>query len=183
MARTAKKIEFDGHTFDSNEEVEFYQWILEAKRVGLIESFTHPCKSYVLSNAVSVTVERVSEKTGKPLEPKESSLLQRHVYTPDFKIKFTDKAVVLPIDFRCGLACVFDVKGTFSIHEENRVLGINIKWMYLKYGVLVQKVVPEKLFVKTWCPAGARLTPKKRQPRKKYLDVPTVEQFVERVVN
>lgn len=42
------------------------------------------------------------------------------------------------------------------------------QWMYEKYKIFVNKVVPEKFFKRTWVPAAATVSPKKKTLRKKY---------------
>ena len=47
----------------------------------------------------------------------------------------------------------------------------------------MQKVIPEKLFKKTWVPEAARLSPKKRQPVKKYIGCKSIKEFINENTN
>ena len=51
-----------------------------------------------------------------------------------------------------------DVKGRASKHNSHRYFEISRKWVYEKYGVFVNKVVPPKLFNVTFCPERFRAT-------------------------
>ena len=108
-------------------------------------------------------------------------LLHPHKYTADFYFTLTMKGERLNIPFIINEntgGAVIDVKGAFNQHGGDREFSINQKWTYEKYGVFVNKVIPEKLFKSTWCPQGARLTSKTRQIKKKYAKCKTIEEFL-----
>lgn len=167
------KIEFDNKIFDSVEELEIWHWLNEAYEAGLIKAFQHHSRSWTLSEKQTYT-DFVQLKT-KVVE-KEKHLLRPHVYTPDYEI-FGAKNIGL-IDAHQDGWHVIDVKGTFNMYGGDREFSINQKWMYDKHGVYVQKVIPEKLFIKTWVPEKVRYTQKTGKLRKKYAVCLTIDKYL-----
>ena len=161
------KIVYESIEFDSQEEVEFYQWVLEAMRVGLVtECYYHeetlPLFEKTLYN-------------GK-------SFLQQHVYTYDFKLKVQPEFVDWFEKKWCdnnGYVYI-DVKGTWNRHGGDREFSINRKWVWEKHGIFIAKIVPEKWFMKTWCPKECRLSPKQNKVREKYQNCKSVNSFIEK---
>lgn len=150
-----------GHRFDSKEELDVYEWLLESKELGFIESFEYQPKSFEL-------YEGLKNSKGK-------YVVRPHVYTADFKVNFTDKW----IDFRkkhnikifdkLDEQCIYiDVKGTWSKFDDGRSFQINFKWTLSKYGIYVWKVIPLKFFEKTWLPKNCVLTRKTHKISAKY---------------
>jgi len=169
---------YKGVEFDSREEIEFYMWLDEAANHGLIfDGFTYQPMPYELSSKrTRLEVKQLKTKTKKV----EKHLLHPHKYTADFQFRLTMKGERLNIfiaDRSTGLVVV-DVKGGFNQHGGDREFSINQKWVFDKYGVYVNKVVPEKLFEASWCPVEARLTEKTRQVKKKYENCRTIEEFL-----
>jgi len=161
------KFSADGIGFDSQEEIEFYHWCKEAKEHGYIKDFVYHPEPFVLAKRVTVKEEKVLKTKVKTVE---RFLLHPHEYTTDFFIMPTEKFE----EYKHGLVSsisVFyiDVKGGFDIYHNEREFSINQKWMYAKYGIFVNKVVPEKFFKRTWVPAAAMLAPKKKTIKKKYV--------------
>ena len=72
---------FDEITFDSLEEEIFSYYLQELKDNNFIDTFEYNNKSFVLS-------ESVKYKWINKSKEKESTLLQSHIYTPDFYIKW-----------------------------------------------------------------------------------------------
>ncbi len=160
------KFKADGIAFDSQEEVEFYHWCKEAEAHGYITGFVYHPEPFVLAERASYKRE---EKLVRKTKIVDVFLLYPHQYTPDFILYPTDKLS----EFKHGLEiqegqAYIDTKGEYDIHHSNREFSINQKWMYAKYGIFVNKVVPEKFFARTWVPAAATVSPKKKTARKKY---------------
>jgi hypothetical protein len=184
---------YKGVEFDSREEIEFYMWLEEAFEHELITGSEYQPKSYCLSKK-QTRMELKQLKTKK--KRVEKHLLHPHKYTADFRFGLTRKGkeIALPfiynevieedydelgkIYFRHYNAVV-DIKGSFNQHGGDREFSINQKWVFDKYGVYINKVVPEKLFKATWCPAEARLTEKTKQVKKKYEKCKTIQEFME----
>ena len=167
------KITYDSIEFDSQEELEFWHWLNEAYEAGLIAGYEYHKRSWALSEKQTYT-DIVELKT--KIKEVEKHLMHPHVYTPDFEI-FGAKDIGL-IDVHQDGWHVVDVKGTFNMYGGDREFSINQKWMYDKHGVYVHKVVPEKLFKKTWCPELVRYTPKTGKLRKKYIKCKTIKEFL-----
>ena len=171
------KTEYNGIEFDSMEEVEFYMWIQEACDNGLIIGYKYQPDSFELSTKkVKCVTKRMKTKTKKI----EKHLLHPHKYTADFGVLFTIKGIECEFPFTLASdgEATIDIKGSFNQHGGDREFSINQKWVYEKFGVYVNKVVPEKLFKATWCPKEARLTPKTKQIKKKYAKCRTIEEFL-----
>lgn len=155
------KVEYDNNIFDSNEEVDFYHWLVEAKQLGYIDSFVYHPQSWVLSEK-KTQIATVGKKT------KTKHLLHPHTYTCDFVfllgkdpdcnlIEEFPKAKI--ISNNCDdIGYVYvDVKGAFVGKYNNSAITflINQKWVYEKYGEFVNKVVPKTFFKNTWLPENS----------------------------
>ena len=179
------EIVYNSVELDSNEELQFYYWLEEAKLNGLVEDFKYQPESYVLSEKVSF-IKQVQK--GKKVVDKEVTLLNGHIYSPDFNITFTDKFYDLYKKYTWDklfklideIKCIIcDIKGGFSRNGGDRSFSINQKWMYQKHGIYIVKIVPQDLFKLTWCPELAKLTPKKKQIVEKYKDCKSITQILE----
>jgi len=173
-----QKPTYKGVEYDSQEEIEIAMWIEEAIEAGLImPKVVYQPEAYKLS-ARKHCYETIELKTKTKIV--EKFLLHPHVYTPDFQLTITDlgKAHLGKIFMYHDNHIVVDVKGAFNQNGGDREFSINQKWVYEKYGVFVNKVIPEKLFKSTWVPDGARLTSKTRQIKKKYAKCKTIEEFL-----
>ena len=195
MSKTGKNkksnIEYNGYTLDSTEELEFMWWVEECVEHGLIKpDWVYQPITYDLIPKSTVQVIK-QLKTKQKLEWK--TLYQGHTYDPDFKIQFTDKfygffnELPQPISIassgyngfrfiKPNQDIIIDVKGTFN--KTARSFSTDQRLVYDKFGVIIHKIIPEKLFVKTFVPKKASVTPKKKEPRKKYLKTPLIEEFI-----
>lgn len=171
------KITFENLELDSKEELLFIHWLNEAKENNLISEYKYQPEEYVLSDKVTL-VKQIEKK--KKLVDKEVTILNKHIYTPDFCVKPTEKFYELyykfgwdkifkRIEINDGYL-IIDIKGSFNQAGGDRVFSINQKWIYQKYGIYITKIVPDDLFELTWCPELCRLTPVKKQPIEKYKD-------------
>jgi len=86
---------------------------------------------------------------------------------------------------------VVDVKGSYSQNDAWRRFSIDQKWVYQKFGVYVNKIIPHPaidkkgkprpvsaLFVKTFVPARFTLTDKSMQSRKIKYEFLTIDQYL-----
>jgi len=138
--------------FASTEEEQFAVWCNSALRHGIIGAVKYQPASYELSAAAKCKDWVL--KRGKVKEVTRH-LLRGHSYTPDFRIMQTERM----IEFKHGLLVpiggtefIIDVKGTFQMFDGQRSFSINQKWVYERYGIFVNKVIPKKFFKKTWVP-------------------------------
>ena len=159
---------------DSEEEKQFYAWLLEAQAIGLVSNIEYPTGTFELACRASMQVEKQLKTKVKTVD---KFLFHPHKYTPDFV--FVWHGLVSPFVTLQNTTWA-DVKGTFNQHGDPKQFSINQKWMYQKFGIYVNKVVPVKLFQKTWVPEICRYTPKQNKTVKKYAGVGTVEDYLGR---
>ena len=152
-----------GINFDSNEEVDVYEWLLEAENKGFISDIEYQPKSFVLFDGLK------NEKGKFVVRP--------HVYTADFKFKVTEKWRKFQSANKIKVfnklirddGCVYiDVKGAFNRFGGDRNFGVNSKWVLAKYGIYVWKIEPKDLFKKAWLPEKCVFTKKTNKISKKY---------------
>lgn len=174
MPKSKKTYNCDGYEFKSQEELEFYHWLCEAKEYGFIENFAYEPKSYDLSPKQTIKVVKKLKTKEKIVE---KHLFHPHEYTPDFIFTIGEKWPLLKgkdklVDSNDGM--VIDVKGTFQQHDGSRSFSINQKWVYEKYGIYVNKLIPKKFFKITWVPEKCRYTPKQGKLKSAYAKCETL---------
>lgn len=160
--------------FASDEEFWVYNWLMEAKGKGLVVDITYQPGPFELSPRASVTVKKQLKTKVKDVD---MFLFNPHVYTPDFS--FTVSAELSGY-FKLPLInnVIIDVKGHFNKHGDPKQFAINRKWMLIKFGIYVEKIVPEKLFKKTWVPDCCRFTPVRGDLVKRYIGYPGINEFI-----
>ena len=120
----------------------------------MVSSIIYHPSSFLLSDRQTVKVTKQLKTKTKIID---KFLLHPHRYTPDFvfyKLDPLDQFDHGLTDCKKGIIFV-DVKGVFSGGRNNNssiTFPISQKWVYDKYGVYVNKVVPEKFFKKTFVP-------------------------------
>ena len=165
--------------FASDEEWQVWNWLKEAEQHMLIRNIVYQPGPFELSPKVSVRVLRRSKAKSKEVD---KFLFHPHKYTPDFA--FTVVSDALERVFKhpkvgfYGSDVIIDVKGGFNPFGDPKQFSINQKWMFQKFGLYVEKIVPEKLSKKTWVPERCRWTERQHKPVKKYIGVMTVDEFV-----
>lgn len=134
---------------DSLEEWQIYNWVLELCKLGVIKSYEYQPTEFQLSQSILYVPLYDNPKN------KSKSLLRSHEYTADFKIEFYETyGKLLSQYFKIDksmldndiLTIYIDVKGTFQRNGGDRSFSINQKIVYDKFGIYVQKVVPQDLF-------------------------------------
>lgn len=148
--------EADGYHFDSREEMDFYFWLAECRSAGLVGAWSYHPRTFELSPKVTYTTT-VTLKT-KTVQ-KENHLLHPCVYTPDFSFMLTaPRSWLLTPHFHGQPLAWVDVKGAFSIHNDDVKFSVVQKWLYQRYKVYINKIVPQKLFEVTFVPRRAAYT-------------------------
>lgn len=157
---------------DSAEECDTLAWLVESKKLNLINDFSYQPASFKLSNAV--TYQDIDNKT--------KTLFREHTYTADWCLEFTPSACIplakeLKVPYE-ALSCdswkvYIDSKGTFNVTE--RAFGYNQKWLWQHHNVYVYKLVPKKFFAKMGVPEACKMTKKTKKPRKMFLGYASVE--------
>lgn len=167
---------------DSNEELFFWWWCEELQDKGYILKHVREPKSFVLSD----TVKYLHIKKNKPTE---STLLREHHYTPDSGIIWTNKAIGIFTEVTETLVskllisdstntCYVEVKPSYDQNNMTRLFTINQKWIYQKYDIYINKVIPEKLFEQTFTPTRFLFTNKSKQKRKIKFKVRTLQEYL-----
>lgn len=166
------------NNFDSDEEYFFYHWLKEAEQNDLVSNIKYQPAKYPLCDRASIPVEKKLKTKTKIVD---KFLFHPHVYTPDFSFCPAEaiRQLFIATAFIGSKEVVVDIKGGFNAHGDPKQFSINQKWVWVKYGTYVEKIVPEKFFKKSWVPEICRFTPKKRQPVKKYIGVSTISEFIE----
>lgn len=134
---------------DSMEEWQVYNWVLELYELGVIKSYEYqPTEFQLTPKYTFVPAFNNSKKKSK-------TLLQPHIYTADFKLIFDEQyGELLSKYFKISnemiqdevITLYLDIKGTFQKNGGARTFSINQKLVFEKYGVYVQKTVPQDLF-------------------------------------
>jgi hypothetical protein len=174
--------------YRSKEELYFSWWLDELKEADYINSWEYEPKSFTL-------IDKVKYGWSKQLKTKEkhmeSTLLNDLCYTPDFRIQWSHKGCNSPFVWQykskrshafsilIGEVSYIDVKGTFDRNKSNSTFSIIQKVMYDKRGILVEKVVPQKLFEKTFTPKRYLLTDGGGQARKIKWKVKSLEEYLD----
>ena len=158
----------------SNEEKFFSYWLEELKESGINIDWRYEPDSFILSEKITFPYQKTM-KSGKS-KIIEKHLLNPHVYTPDFMI--IDKSQILKDLFHSNSEFIWiDTKGTWANRGATQEFSINQKWIYQKHGIYVNKVIPEKLFFKTFAPKKVRITPVTKKPTK-FTKCKTVHEFL-----
>ena len=183
--------------YDSPEEL-YVSWYLdELVEAEYVKEYQAQPTRYLLATPQKYAWYKALKTKDKWMS---STLLQEHVYTPDFKVIwawglgtfFKDTQSVGPDKDCCFWAecpirndeyppyeSILEVKPQFDRNNMTRLFTINQKWVYDKYGVYVQKIIPQKLFRDTFTPQRYLLTDSGKQKRKLIFAPKTLEEYVE----
>jgi hypothetical protein len=168
MKKVKIKPKYNGLEFDSPEEIEFYQWLEEAKEEGMIVNFRPHPENFELIPPASF-YERVQLSTKTKIIKR--SLMQDCCYVPDFV--FTATPELQRVNHRLfspnNLEYWIDVKGKHSIYNDEEKFSIIQKLLWLRHGIYSNKVVPVKFFERTFVPRRAALTPVKKDLKSCYV--------------
>lgn len=174
--------EYKGILMDSKEEVYFAHWLDEAQVAGWVEKWMYVTKPFQVCPYVRLPyIKTTILKTKVKQELKEFTLLHDLEYTPDFKIKWTEKGMLKFVStiepcpespnagmidpksiFFCGYWQVKDVglhtttwaevKPTFDMHGKISKFSVLQKILWTFKGIFVDLIQPEDLFKETWMP-------------------------------
>lgn len=167
--------------YESKEELHFSWWLDELKLNDYILKWKYHPKPFSLS-------DKVKFQWNKPLKTKiktvEIVILQEHNYQADFLIIWTGKAegIFFADDISKNpkiypfyaefipeneyFRSVVDVKGTFNQNDAWRRFSIDQKWVWQRYHIMVQKIIPIDLFKKTFTPIRFLKTDKDKKLRR-----------------
>lgn len=170
------------HNYDSNEEWYFSWYLQELQETGYIERIKYHPKSFSLFEKIDISfIEKLKTKERKAFR----QLLKPHKYQADYLIIWTLKAENLfwskdkyynPFGYPFILTdisgevkskrSIVDIKGTFNKNESWTKFSINQKWVFERYGIYIQKLIPIKLFKASFTPKRYLTTDKSGKPRK-----------------
>lgn len=182
--------------FDSKEEEYFYWYLQELQKAGFIEEIIPQYPVIPLS-------DKKEHEVYKPLKRKtkffNKTLLQEHIYTPDFTIVWAQKGFQLFVShadtykeektpfllyithfdkIKGKLVSIIEIKPSFDKYNMTKMFIVNQKWVYEKYGYFVQLVKPEELFKKTFTPARYIWTDSGSGRRKIKFKVRTLKEYL-----
>ena len=167
---------YKGITYDSQEEIEFSIFLDEAIQYKLIKKYIYQPPSYELSPKMSYKDIRGKTKT-----------LRAHKYTADFLIYPNELFNELNhslVPNKDGTYLI-DIKGLFNKNGGDRILPIHQKWLYSKYNIFVNKVVPESFFKEVnIAPEELRWNKnikKEKKLKKAFKDLDSFEDFLNKV--
>ena len=135
--------------FKRNEERYFAWYLEELVDTGYIQKFSYEPESIQLSPTLFQFKETPLKTKIKTTRHK---LLSEHIYTPDFKIWWEEKAEgIFHSDSYTGtpFAAIqsisyIETKGTFDPYNMTRLFRINQKWCYDKYKIFINLIIPTK---------------------------------------
>lgn len=168
---------------ESKEELHFSWALTELKDAGHIEWFEEQTPQINLSNSIwgiRTEIKKTKEKR------EDFQAMQRHIYTPDFLIKWKDTRLMnaFPhyvkggspfwgffniddkINYPDGFYSIIEIKPSFDQNNMTRLFKINQKWIYDKHGIYVQLIKPEVFFKNFFTPQRYLFTDKSKQKRK-----------------
>lgn len=163
--------------FDSYEEIDFYQWCEEAVEYNVISKYEYQPEPFVLSEKVAI---KVAKKLKTKTKIVNKHLFHPHVYTPDFIIYPTEgyKNIFENILISNSEEYYIDIKGSFQMYDGKRSFSINRKWIWDKYNIYINEVIPKSFFKLTWVPNLALYSPKNRKIRKKYKECKLIQEII-----
>lgn len=180
---------------DSKEELYFSWYLDELVDRGFVSNYTYHNMSFRMSDPVRVPWH---EKLKTKVKSRERTLMQGMEYVPDFVIVWTRDSRGVFIDdpengctripqFVVGHGVflddhdrsIVDTKGSYDPNNMNRFFEMKRKWIWNDHGVFINKIVPYKLFEKTFTPQRYLLTDRTLKTRKLHYDPRTLDQFME----
>lgn len=177
--------------FESKEEL-YFSWYLEVLRNwNFIELWEKIDEPFQLTS--DLTIKYIKPMKRVPDKELTQTLFSGRVYTPDFKIKWTDQAIgiftqelqdgekITTPFISQGNVSIVEVKGVFDNNNMTRLATNNIKDIYEKYGVYVTMTKIPMLFKKTFTPERYLLTDKSFKPRKIKYATRTIKEFITEV--
>ena len=163
----------------SMEELYFVWWLCDLKDEGYVEDAWYEDDTFTLSKGYSkLYTKRMKTKT----KVEEEAVLPSLVYTPDFKIKWTEKArgvfyhdLVSEEKVTHGrkplyslgedLVSYVEIKPSFDFNNMTRYVKIKINWLFSEAGIFVNLVKVPDIFKSTFVPDRYFLTDEGKRTR------------------
>lgn len=154
--------------YKSKEELYFSWYCEELLHKGYLKCFKYEPEPFILSNSHKIIeTKEVQLKTKSKIVNKEKTILREHIYTVDFFLEFN----TIPESLKDNVFITKDnkwyveVKGSYDYENMSRLFIINQKWIFQKFGIIVQMINPLKLFENTFTPERYLLTDAGRYER------------------
>lgn len=197
--------------YDSSEEIYMSWWLKEMVEAGMITRLKYQPKPFLLFEGCSkVYLEHLKTK----VKEKSFNLLRAHSYQADWLIHWNKQLLnklFIGINDnpqqhfnKYPITCnynekkdlyfsVIDVKGTFvgQGNSTGVTFPLNQKWVYQKYGIYVQKIIPvpsvskegkvkpqSALFLNTFTPNRYLSTDLSNKPRKIKYPVKSINEYL-----
>jgi len=189
--------------FQSQEELYFYWFLVDLYNAGYVSNVLYEPFTYNLSEPV--TKEFITEKklkTKVKVIKGEETIQRGLVYTPDFVVHWTQKALGVFVETLntkdklmkgqsqnkfigtirgTDVITVFEVKPDFDQNNMTRYTKVKINWLCQRENVFVNLVKLPSLFKKYFVPTRFLITDKSAKLRKIKFNVRTMEQFITEV--
>lgn len=181
------------YNFDSDEEKYFSWYLDELTAKGIILEWEYHPKEFKLCDKVQHEFMRHMKTMTKP---DIAFLMHPHDYQADFVIRWNpgwegrlfmtlDGPLSLNYAFIANIGktknpySVIDVKGGFVGPRNNSgvTFPLNQKWVYQKYKIYVQKIIPQQLFKETFTPDKYLLTNVSGRKRKIKFKIQSLDQY------
>tara|TARA_R110001606_G_scaffold310357_1_gene457367 strand:- start:606 stop:1211 length:606 start_codon:yes stop_codon:yes gene_type:complete len=193
----------DTDKFQSKEELYFYWFLVDLYNAGYVSNVLYEPFTYSLSEPLTKTfVTEKKLKTKVKVIEGEESILKGLVYTPDFVVHWTQKALGVFVETLntnnklmkgqsqnkfigtkrgVDVITVFEVKPDFDQNNMTRYTKVKINWLCQRENVFVNLVKLPSLFKKYFVPTRFLITDKSAKLRKIKFNVRTMEQFITEV--
>jgi hypothetical protein len=164
--------------YRSAEELFFNYWLNELEQEMLVSDIRYEPCSIVLCEKAKYTILKTM-KNGKEKTVTVSIPYSGHTYTPDFLFNSDNEQVRslfhIPDN---GKTIYVDVKGGFSLRADKEAFPIKQAWIFDKYGIWINRVIPDKLFKATFVSEKVRCSPLTNKPLPKYRGVKTLKEWM-----
>jgi hypothetical protein len=163
---------WQGHIFDSEEELYFAYWLEDLKKAGYIFQWIAHISSFRLTNGLSHTYTTTKQlKTKLKTTEHTQTLLKPSEYTPDFTIWWdkgegvlyqnlsTKGKIEAPfiVSDTIGVSVV-EIKPLFDQNNMTRLFVNNQKFMWDKHKIFVNMIHVTELFAETFTPSAYMFT-------------------------
>jgi len=187
MKKDKKSYSYNNIICDSQGEVEFLMWCEELKQNGYIIDYKRG-ETKLLSNSVYNTyTAQLKTKTKEQSE----TILLKHEYSWDFTIEWSDLGIkyfanrfgekwTKPFLINSKSMSFIENKPSFDFGNMTRLVTLNVKWMWEKYGIFIQVVKNDDLFKETFVPKE-RLFNKKGEKRAFKFKPLTLEEYINKI--
>jgi len=180
----------------SNEEIYFSWYLDELIENGYVVKYKQQPIPFSLSDKITKSYQKtIVLKTKTKVEDKLEIILNKHIYTCDFKILWDIKAYGI---FYCYLndkikqnsnlviadknnISFAETKADYDMNNMTRLFTINQKWVFSKFGIIINLCKLPKHFKDTFTPTKYLFTDKSKKPRKINYKVITLKQYIDAV--